>query len=203
MNNSINYKQKYQELKMKYMESIDLAFRLGFEQGAQQAQQDHIMQQQQQQAELDQAMVGNKSIQQDDSAINGQPDMMAPGQNAQGSELDQHIAKLEQMMGSKESKPEDIQKALTELKSFRQEQLLQIEMKKSSQAIPAIAKALHKPAFKIGVNANHNMTTNAKQAVGMQHKIVNDIMKAWEDEEQKATKNINQILNIEGLIKKE
>jgi hypothetical protein len=67
-------------------------------------------------------------------------------------------------------------------------------MKKSYKAIPAIAKALHKPAFKIGQQASHNMTSNAKAAVGMQEKIVSDLMKAMADEETKATNSIQNIL---------
>lgn len=201
----VDYKQKYMELKMKFMESVDQAFRLGFEQGGMQEQQNQMMAQQQQQAELDAAMAGQPpgAPGEDPNAAPQGPDETAPGQNPQGTELDQHIAKLEQMMGSGEAKPEEMAKALSALKSFRQEQLQQIELKKSSMAISGIAKALHKPAFKIGKTASVNMTDNAKRAVGMQHRIVEDVMKSWEAEEQNAKKEISQVLSVEGLTKKE
>ena len=76
-------------------------------------------------------------------------------------------------------------------------------MKKSQAAIDGIVKSLHKPAFKIGVQASHNLNDNAKKSVSMQHKIVTDIMKAWNDEENKAKNSIENLLNIEGLLNKE
>lgn len=204
----IDYKQKYMELKMKYMEAVDQAFRLGFEQGQVQEQQNQMAMQQQQQADLQAAMAGQPpgAPGQDPNAqpgAPGAPDETAPGQNPAGTELDQHIAKLESMMGSKEAKPEEIAKALTELKAYRADQLQQIELKKSSMAISGIAKALHKPAFKIGSQASVNMTDNAKRAVGMQHRIVEDVMKSWSEEESKASKEISKVLSVEGLTKKE
>ncbi len=47
------------------------------------------------------------------------------------------------------------------------------------------------------------MNDNAKRAVTMQHKIVDDVMKKWEEEEMKASKGIHQIIQVEGLTKKE
>lgn len=205
----IDYKQKYMELKMRYMADVDQAFRLGVEQGIQEEQKNAMAQQQQQQAELQAAMAGQPpggAPGQDPNAqpgTPGLPDETAPGQNPAGTELDQHIAKLESMMGSGEAKPEEMAKALGELKAYRADQLHQIEMKKSEAAIPGIVKALHKPAFKISAQASHNMTDNAKRAVGMQHKIVEDVMKSWTEEESKASKEISKVLNVEGLVKKE
>lgn len=230
MPNAINYKQKYQELKMKFMESVDAAFRLGFEQGAVQAQQDQMMQQQQAQQDQQNAMngaapgEGQGSIgspagaEQQANPNGGDVSVMDPSQNPAGTELDQHIAKLESMLGKTETTPEEMKKAIEDIKSFqvsfaaaqesarkskKQAAYMANEMNKSQMAIPAIAKALHKPAFKIGVQASHNMNANAKAAVGMQEKIVSDIMKSWADEENKASKDIKQIISVEGLFKKE
>ncbi len=216
MSNQINYKQKYQELKMKFMESVDAAFRIGFEQGAQQAAQDQMMQQQQQQAEMEaQAMAGQQAGAGDGADFgangaegsqpgaeqmanpNGEPD----SQNPAGSELDQHIEKLESMLKSDEK--DGLVAAIANLKGFSAKLVQAAEMKKSYAAIPKIAQALHKPAFKMSKQASHNMNDNAKAAVTMQHKIVSDIMKSWDEEESKAGKDIKQILNIEGLAKKE
>ena len=74
-------------------------------------------------------------------------------------------------------------------------------MKKSQDAVSGIAKALHKPAYKMSVQASHNLNDNAKKAVSMQHKIVTDIMKSWEKQETKAANSIESILNVENLLK--
>jgi hypothetical protein len=210
MSNQVNYKQKYEELKMKFMESVDQAFRLGFEQGAVQGMQDAQMQQQQVQQEADQNAAGIGQGQGSEGSPAGAEQMANPNggsvgdmepdsENPAGSELDQHIAKLESMVSKAETKPADLLKAISELQSLRKSQAAQItfgrEMKKSYQAIPGIAQALHKPAFKMSQQASHNMNSNAKAAVGMQEKIVGDIMKSWEEEEKNATSDIQKILN--------
>jgi hypothetical protein len=198
------------------MQDVDAAFRLGFEQGSVQGQQDAQMQQQQAQQEQDAAQQGQ--IGQGNGA-EGSPagaeqmanpnggglgDMEPDSENPAGSELDQHIAKLESMLGKSENLDKAELAALTsKISGLRKAMAQHAEMKKSTQAIPAIAKALHKPAFKLSVNANHNMNNNAKAAVGMQEKIVGDIMKSWAEEEQKASKSIKSILSVENLTKKE
>lgn len=197
------------------MHSVDVAFRLGYEQGAKEAQMDQMVQQQQEQQAMEQQQAGamgdpsQGGAPQDpgaDSAgqepqVQGQEQMEPASEHPDGSELDQHIAKLEGMLGK--SEPEEMIKALHELKSFRKSQLQAIELKKSYEAISGISKALHKPAFKLSRQASHNMNDNAKKAVSLQHKIVDDVMKKWEEEEYKAAKNIHQILSVEGLVKKE
>lgn len=216
----INYKKKYLELRAKYIADLDMAFRLGMEQGQQQAQQQQALEAQAQAQEMEQQQKLAEA-----GGMGGQPGQ--PGQEAgqppqagqeapsaeqpsevespNGSELDQHISKLETMLGSTtEKSPEqnaDIKKSLDTIKSLRKAEKFAVEMKKSDMAIKGIAKALHKPSFKIGVQAQHNLTDNAKKAVTLQHKIVNDIMKAWKEEETKAGHDIKNILNVESLIK--
>jgi hypothetical protein len=223
MSGEINWKQKYRELKAKYMESVDAAFRVGFEQGQQQASQQQAQQQQQmaqQQAMGGQPGAGGAPGQEaqgpeaGDFADQQDPGPSVPpagGQGIQpmqdsehpdGSELDQHIAKLESML----QKGEDVTvliKAINDIKVLQKSQKEQLELRKSARAIPEIAKALHKPAFKLGVQASHNLKTAQKSAVTMQHKIVTDIMSKWEVEERNASKDILSQLNIEGLTKKE
>lgn len=197
----VNYKQKYLSLKAQYMNAVDLAFRLGYEQGAQQAQVDQAAQQQQQQEE----MAAQQGVPQD-----GQPSEQpqeAEGQapesaNPAGSELDQYIAKLEGMLGKSEGvNTSDLQKAVQEMKTFQKSQKLAADLKKPSAAISGIAKALHKPAFKIGQQASHNMSDSAKRAVTMQEQIVQDIMKSWSEEEKKAAHSIENLLSVEGVVK--
>jgi hypothetical protein len=235
MAGDINWKQKYTELKQKYMNSVDMAFRLGFEDGQKQASQDNAMQQQQQAQDQMTAAAGAppgggaggppgaggpkppggeapEAAQPGDQQSAAMPGgatpneapkpavPMAESEHPDGTELDQHIAKLESMIKG-ELTTDDLQKSVDAIRQFRKSQLQTIELKKSQEAISGIAKALHKPAFKLGVQAQHNMSSNAKAAVSMQEKIVGDIMQKWEQEENKAGKGILAQLGIEGLTK--
>lgn len=219
MSAEINYKKKYFELRNRYINDMDMAYRLGMEQGAQQEQMNQMAQQQQQQAELQAAQAAGMGAQPGQpGAEGGEGAPPAPGmEDAGGSELDQHINQLEGMLKPQGSGAEgasgapggdpkamaQMQKALDGIKSFRKSQLQAIEMRKSSEAIKGIAKALHRPAFKLSVNATHNMNDTAKRAVTMQEKVVTDIMSKWENEEKTMGNDITKILGIEGLTKKE
>jgi hypothetical protein len=194
MSVGIDYKQKYQELKAKYMESVDQAFRLGYEDGMKQATQDAAQQQMQQSMQPGMDEQGQQ-VDEQGNPIEGQPQDQ--------SELDQHISQLESLLENKEANPEEIQKTLHSLKSFRKSQLEAIELKKSAQAIPEIAKNLHKPQFKMNVQASSNLSDSSKKAITMQHKIVSDIMSKWEKQEAEASKEIKKAISIEGLLKKE
>lgn len=232
MAGDINWKQKYQDIKAKYMQSVDMAFRLGFEEGAKQASQDAAAQQQMQAEEQANAMGGQpgQPAQPGDSQQENGPSApgadasapmpggatpkespqpavpMAESEHPDGSELDQHIATLESMLSKSElteQERNELAKSVQSIRAFRQDQVKFIEMKKSQEAISGIAKALHRPKFKIGVQAQHNLSSNAKQAVTMQEKIVGDIMQKWEAEENKGSKDILSQLGIAGLTKKE
>lgn len=197
----INYKAKYEALKLKFMNAVDMAYRLGFEDGAKQSQMDQMMQAQQQQAELEQqAAAGGMG---EGAPGEEQPQEAAPDSaHPDGSELDQHIAELEGLLGKTEAGSEQYQalkKSLDTFKSYK----LKIDLKKSELAIKGIAKALQKPKFAIGKQANHNLSNSAKQAVSKQEEIVRSVMKSWEQEESRAAKNIKNVLTVEGLTKKE
>lgn len=215
-NNQNNYRTKYLELRTKYINDLDMAFRLGVEQGMQQAQQQQALEAQAQTQEMETRQVEAEAMGNGEEQPGGPPGESSgeqPGERQStddgasapvqtgASEMDQHIGKLESMLGGSSETPEEVKKSLQALVSLRKKEKFDFEMKKSEQAISGIAKALHKPKFKIGVQAKHNLNSNAKQAVTMQHKIVNDIMKAWQSEENKASKDITNILNIESLIK--
>lgn len=209
MSAEINYKNKYLALRGKYMNDLDMAFRLGFEQGQQQAQQDQAMQAQQEQAQMDQMMAQAQSGAA--PGQEGQPGEAAPGEQPMeapavggGSELDQHIAKLESMLnGSGAGADPEIKKSIESLKSLRKAELEKSQLRKSDQAVKGIVKALHKPQYKVSALANHNLSTNAKTAVSMQHKIVNDVMSKMQEEEKRASSEIKNILSVEGITKKE
>lgn len=210
----INYKNKYMALRAKYMEDLDMAFRIGMEQGVQQAQQDQMAQQQADAMAMEQAAaagMGGDPNQPPGQPGEGQPPGQ-PGQNpmeGQPTELDQHISQLEGMLGSAKPSEEpeakanldNLKKSLESIKAIRKAELQAIQFKKSEEAIRGIAKALHKPKFKMGVQASHNLTNSAKAAVSLQHKIVSDVMSKMEEEEKKVSKSVKDILSVEGLTK--
>jgi hypothetical protein len=237
MSGEINWKSKYQELKSKYMNAVDMAFRLGVEEGLKQGQLDSANQQLAQASaqQQDQAAGGGAPGGGDPSAGGGaggqlpggkQNNNSAPGTpdqgggndksgaasvqpqpvsaNPEGSELDQHIAKLESMISKSEDLDITVLKgAINDLKSLQKSQKEQLELAKSQMAISAISKAMHKPQFKFGVQASHNLSSTAKAAATMQQEIVQDVFKKWEAEEKKASKDILSTISLEGIIKGE
>lgn len=235
----VNWKLKYTELKAKYMNAVDMAFRLGVEEGMKQSQLDQANQQlaQAQQAEQDAAAGGAApggdpnaagGMDQNNNSAPGTPDQgaapdksgapsvqpqpvqgapMTESEHPEGSELDQHIATLEGMLKKHEGDAgfdaAPILASINGMKKLQADLHQKAELKKSAMAIPKIAQALHKPQFKFGVNANHNLTSTAKAAVSMQHKIVNDVMQKMAEEEKRAGKDILSALNVEGIVKGE
>lgn len=202
----INWKSKYEALKAKYLTDLDMAFRLGHEQGQQEASMDAMAQQQQQQADQMATQTGMQGDGQNGEGQSGeQVDQDQPQDNVSahpgGSELDQHISELESMLGKGEVSSTDLMKSVKQLREFQKQAKLQNDLKKSSEAISGIAKALHKPAFKISQQAKHNLSSAAEKAVNMQQQIVEDVMKSWKQEEEKASKDILSQLKVEGVLK--
>lgn len=145
MPGEVNYKAKYLELRAKYMNAVDVAFRLGFEEGAKQSQLDNAGQQLAQAQAEKQSMAANseQASKENNNGTPGTPDQGAApdksgspsiqpspaesapnagnaplkeSENPEGSELDQHIAKLESMIQKSENPAEDLKKSLDELK---------------------------------------------------------------------------------------
>lgn len=211
----INWKQKYLELKSKYMNAVDMAFRLGYEQGST----DSSMEAQSMANATpapqspsnpeptskpnnndapgtpDQGNAPDKSgapSVQPTSSPDGQPDSSEPiSENPEGSELDQHIAKLESLVAKSESlNLEELNKTINDLKNLQ----------KSVKPHSHVSRALHTPEFKLSLQAQHNLDNNSKATLTMQHKIVQEALNKWEEEEKRANKNILDSLKIEGII---
>src|SRR5579863_10316387 len=170
MSADVNYKNKYMELRSKYMNDLDMAFRLGFEQGGQQAQQDQMAQQEQQAQEIQTAAAGAQPGQPGETPSPEQPGQSETGsEHPEGSELDQHIAKLESMIAKPEgASAQELGKSIEDLKKLTKSWKEQSDLRKSHAAISGIAKALHKPAFKMSKQASINLNDTAKKAVSMQ-----------------------------------
>lgn len=184
-----DWKLKYADLKLKFHDAVDTAFRLGFEQGANNAQ---LQQLQQDQAAAQAGQMGGMGEDPNAQMESGM------GQN-DGSELDQHIGTLEGMLNqSKPGSPEQagIKKSLDFLFGLKQK----YELKKSEQAIKAIGRTMKAP-FTLGKAATKNLSESGKKALNMQEQIVADLMKSMDEEETKAKEAITKTLNLEQLLK--
>ena len=205
----VNYKQKYEDLKQKFINSMDVSFNLGYEQGLQAAQLEQAQQQQQQQMALDQQAAAGQPGQdqpgqpgQDDAAQPGAEDPTAISQNPQGDELDQHIEKLESMLGKSEissSELQDLKKTLGDIRSLQ----TQINLNKSLENIRNIKMNKSYTPLNLTPKVKANLPEPASKALSLQEKIVSDIFKKWESDQSRASNDISSILNIEGITKKE
>ena len=209
MAGKIDYKQKYQELKTKFMSSVDSAWKDGYEHGLQDSQVEQAAQQQQQSDEMAQAANGQPQMgqpgEQSEEGQPGQGQDKEPGQpmsqNPNGDELDQHIAKLEGMLGKAEIAPlelQDLKKTLNDIRSLQ----VQISLSKSMDSIKNTKMGkLHK-SITLTPKLQANLPEQSKKALSKQQEIIADVFKKWASDEQKATSDIGSILNIEGITKK-
>ncbi len=209
MSGRIDYKQKYQELKNRFMSSIDSAWRDGFENGLQQAQLDQVAQQQ---AQADQmAMAANGQPQpgqpgEEDQSPEGRPGQgqdngQPQSQNPNGDELDQHIQKLESMLGKTEINPMelgDLKKTLADIRSLQ----VQINLTKSLESIKNTKMTPLKKSISFSPRVQTNLPEPAKKALSLQENIVKDVFAKWEKDEQQAASQIGSILNVDGIVKK-
>jgi hypothetical protein len=201
----VDYKAKYLDLKTKYMETCDLSWRLGYEQGLRDAQLDQAAQQQ---AQADQmAMAANGQPQAGQSGEEAAPgeEQEQPGQpisqNPNGDELDSHIARLESMLGKGELAPADLgdlKKTLADIRSLQ----VQISLSKSMESIKNTKMAPLRKSQPLSPRTQANLPEPAKKALSLQEKIVADVFSKWEKDEQKAASDIANILNVDGIVKK-
>jgi hypothetical protein len=195
----INWKSKYTELKAKYMNDVDTAYRLGCEQGMQMAQQQQAQEQAAQAQAAQQQQQGATASEgaQDNGeggAANGE---QVPGDTSQpaSSELDQHIAQLEGMVKKSELTSDDLQSMRKSFEALK----FGIEMKKSDAAVKGIAKAIRaKSPVTLSKSATANLSHNQKNALSMQEKIVSDIMSQWDSQETSLAKSISDIVASAG-----
>ena len=103
----IDYKKKYMDLRAQMVSSMDLAFRMGYEQGSKEAQMQAMQQQMAAQQQMEQQM----------AAQQGQPG--ANQQPGQPEELDQYIAELEDLVNKNELSQDDLKKSLDKIKTFQ------------------------------------------------------------------------------------
>ena len=202
----INWKLKYEQLKAKMHSAVDMAFRLGYENGMQSSQ---VQQAADHASQMNQMAQTQAGAQADPNAQpgeqGGQPgeETSAPAsEHPDGSELDQHIAKLESLIAKGElddAGKSDLAKSLEGFRAYK----AKIDLLKSEKAIKSIGKSMRDFKLKLGKSAAVNMNDTAKKALTLQEKIVTDVMKSWEKEEARMAKDVSTVLQVEGLTKKE
>jgi len=191
----VDYRAKYMDLKTKYQETVDLAWRLGYEQGLRDAQVDQA-----QNDAMAQAQAGTPQPGQEGEAESAES-AQSVSQNPNGDELDSHIARLESMLGKSEISPMDLgdlKKTLSDIRSLQ----VQLNLTKSLDSIKNIKMAPLKKSTNFSPRVQANLPEPAKKALSLQEKIVNDVFSKWEKDEQKVASDINSILNIDGIVKK-
>lgn len=205
MAGKIDYKQKYQELKAKFMSSVDSAWNDGYQHGLQDSQVEQAAQQKQESDAMAQAANGQPQPGQEEMPQKGQPGEQQPGQpasqNPNGDELDQHIAKLEGMLGKAEiSSTElgDLKKTLNDIRSLQ----VQISLSKSMESIKNTKMGKLNKSLVLTPRLQANLPEPAKKALSLQENIVKDVFAKWENDEQRATNDIKSLLNVDGLVKK-
>ena len=197
MANEQIWKTKYQDLKMKFINAVDNAFRMGMEQGLLQAQLQQAQDQQMQmQAQAQQGqgspaqsggstdVNGNEIGQTSDTKVS-EPKFPEPGQEPEqsqqqhpsGTPLDQHISELEGLMGKSELSSDDLKKALEHIQLIKNE-------------------AHSHPVPEMSPNLDHS----SKAALKMQSDIVSKVFSNWEKEERRASSDILNTLNMDGLL---
>jgi hypothetical protein len=202
--NQVNYKNKYEELKSIFMSSVDSAWRDGYAHGAQDAQNEQAQQQQQQADLMAQTQAGQPQPGQEGAPGEGQEqEAQAPNsQNPNGDELDQHIQKLEGMLGKSEiSSVElgDLKKTLSDIRSLQ----VQINLTKSMESIKNTKLGGLNKSLSFSPKTKANLPEVAKNTLTLQEKIVADVFSKWSKDEAKATNDIHSALNIENITKKD
>lgn len=193
-NDGIDYKKKYMDLRARFVEALDIAFRTGYEQGANEQQVQNMAQQAQMQAQQAAMMQGQ---------ITGGPGMDQPpgaenpeSLEAADSEMDAAISELEGLVNKSEPSVDDMKKSIEALKNSRMHQKLQ-------KATKEAGKKLNQPPKPLSLSYKVNLPEESKQTVSMQSKIVDDILNKWEQEAQNSAKDITSVLGTEVLAKKE
>lgn len=179
-NGGVDYKKKYYSLRQRFVSTLSVSFRSGYEQGYNAA-----------------LMAQPQGMPQQPGQEGGEPGQAtgAPGQAAQPDEgesqpqedeLDQSIAELESLIAKTENSG-NLKKSLDHLKTKR------VKAKE--------AKMFKSMAKQTASNGWKNLSHTQRQAVTLQEKIVKNVLTKWEQEENKTTDAITRLLGTEALTK--
>ena len=176
-----DYKQKYLNMRSQLVKATDVAFRLGYEEGMKEAAMQQV-QQQQAQMEQEQAMAEQQAMAEggegapvdEQAAMEGEmPESGAPMEegapeeempSGMASELDKHIDELANLV-AKGEKPSIL------------------DMRKKVEELSDLRKS-----------QKEKLDSKTKANASSQKKIVDGILKKWEDESKEAAGGLEEIL---------
>jgi hypothetical protein len=189
-----DYKAKYNDLKMKYLNTVDLSWRLGYEQGLKDAQTEQAQQQQMQSDAMDQQAAGTQPG--EESAAPGteeKSEAQPPvSQNPNGDDE----------LGKAEITPfelQDLKKTLNDIRSLQ----VSINLTKSMESIKNVKMGKLNKSQAFSPRAIANLPEQSKKALTLQEKIVADVFTKWAKDESQASSAISSILNVDGITKKD
>jgi hypothetical protein len=173
----IDYKSRYDDLKIKFIRAMEVAKRMGYVQGYKDAQLASLQQQVQQMSAQPSPMTGAAPMQGAPDSFGNQPIQDGPEQlpmnneNIEpGSDLDQSINELESLVTKHEI---------------------------SDAAIATLQKAINN--FKaLPSRVSKNLSPKEIQTNTIQKKIVDDILKKWDDETAHSANRLLNIIETEG-----
>ncbi len=215
---SVDYKKKYMDLRARFVGSMDMAFRLGYEKGQADSMQDQaqqqMMQAQQAQAQMAQAqgaMQGQGGAEQSEAPSQqegGEQDLAQAAAQAGIPQDDQQSegAESPEAQAAQGAQDNELDQYVSELESLvGKGEISSEDLKKSLDKIKMLQmnKQLSKN-MKFTKKAAANLNPQAKRSVSMQERIVSDIMAKWEKESSKlVSETIQSIGSTETLSKKE
>jgi len=183
---SVDYKIKYIDIRAKFIEAVDVAYRQGYEEGlkeGQQAAQEQMMQQQQEQQMQQEAMMqggqpgeegmppeamGDEAMAQGAEAPADMPPE-AMGGEEEGDELDQHISELQDLV-AKGEKPSVLL------------------MRKAVEGLADLRK-----------NQKNSYYKKRRKSISAQKSFVDSIVKSFDEEKKSTTDNLEDIIKEHGL----
>lgn len=195
------YKQKYMSLKQRYQTDLDAAFRLGYEQGAQQAQIEAQMQQMQ--------------MQQQQMAAQQQAAMQAQMGGQAGAEGGREMSPEEQAMmeaqgGGEQIPPEAMGAEGGQGQPMPEEMAEQGELDTKIAELEGLLSKGEKPKIldlrkvvtelsSIRKNQIESLTKKSNKIETKQRSVVKNILKKWSEESKSVTQDLDKILETEGL----
>lgn len=201
-----NYKLKYVELRNKFLESTDLAYRLGYEKGLKDSQvqqlQQQLQQAQQQNAQMQQTIAGQQQNPNDPNQGGGE---QMPQQDVSNILQDQNVATMPQdgqqqpmadnqgliqPQGQGFDEPTELDQYIGELEDLvsKGEKPKVLDLRKKVEEIVTLRKS-HKAKMK----------ANKPQVISAQKKLVDNILTKWEKEAKSNVENIEDTILSSGL----
>lgn len=229
MSKGIDYKQKYLELRARFVAATTDSFQMGYEKGYNEATVDAQAQQAQDQmaqaqAMQQQAMGMDGEGQEGDGNQFGNPndqDQMQPGMDPQSAddahmqagatEIGGHLDQLDSLVNKNEKKTikaadiaailEAMKPSLRKITEAKQSTDLRRSMSKAEKNAKKHIARVNKTVKKFSKGYESNMTANNKKTLSMQETIVSDMMKKWDVEDKDVLSSIEGVLTTENRVK--